>query len=401
MSQDTPTRALRAFHFLPDAPVAELQDWPSAAPAEGFYWIACDRAELQAELPRLQRLLQTACGLPLVDLHVTDLLSTQLPSHYDYTSQYELLVMRQLTTADGGAEQPLPGTARGGPPVLRRIDTSPVGLVVFDRLLLSVHPERCRTREACIQHLTGRASGSAASGEAQAGPPAGAVPPAAGGAERALHGVLAGVRLPATPPDLLLRLVSQIVDQYLDLRPELTRQLDHWQVALLNPRRRFTHWSALMTARQALHQLIEICEDQRAALQAWSAGLHLSRALADEPPAQRELEILKIRSRDVLEHITRVAQHVRRLEQSAETVVQIHFAAQGHRTNDIMRTLTAVTAIFLPLNLFTGFFGMNFEHLPLIHSTEGMWGALLLLATLAAGIGIVFWRRRYLTRSGR
>ena len=63
--------------------------------------------------------------------------------------------------------------------------------------------------------------------------------------------------------------------------------------------------------------------------------------------------------------------------------------------------LTAVTAIFLPLNLFTGFFGMNFEHLPLIHSTEGMWVALALLALLAGGILAIFWRRRYLTRTGR
>ena len=66
-----------------------------------------------------------------------------------------------------------------------------------------------------------------------------------------------------------------------------------------------------------------------------------------------------------------------------------------------MRALTAITAVFLPLNLFTGFFGMNFEHLPLIHSIEGMWSALLLLIALALGIVVVFWRRRYLTRAGR
>ncbi|WP_366932121.1 CorA family divalent cation transporter [Ottowia sp.] len=78
--------------------------------------------------------------------------------------------------------------------------------------------------------------------------------------------------------------------------------------------------------------------------------------------------------------------------------MQIHFSAQGHRTNDTMRTLTAVTAVFLPLNLFTGFFGMNFDHLPLIHSTAGMWVALALLIALAAGILVLFWRRRYLSR---
>ena len=48
--------------------------------------------------------------------------------------------------------------------------------------------------------------------------------------------------------------------------------------------------------------------------------------------------------------------HVRRLESSGEAAVQMYFAAQSNRTNAIMRTLTVLTAIFLPLNLVTGFF---------------------------------------------
>lgn len=56
--------------------------------------------------------------------------------------------------------------------------------------------------------------------------------------------------------------------------------------------------------------------------------------------AAREQELLRVRSRDVLEHIERVFSHVRRLEQSAEGAVQIHLAPLSHRTNVIMRTLT-------------------------------------------------------------
>jgi Mg2+ and Co2+ transporter CorA len=103
-----------------------------------------------------------------------------------------------------------------------------------------------------------------------------------------------------------------------------------------------------------------------------------------------------VRSRDVLEHIERVLSHVRRLEQSAETAVQMHFSALGHRTNDIMRTLTVLTAIFLPLNLITGFFGMNFDALPLIHSATGVWVALLVMAVVGVGLLSYFRRKRYL-----
>jgi magnesium transporter len=90
----------------------------------------------------------------------------------------------------------------------------------------------------------------------------------------------------------------------------------------------------------------------------------------------------------------------RRLEQSAENAVQMHFSALGHRTNDIMRTLTVLTAIFMPLNLVTGFFGMNFDNLPLIHSATGVWATLVVLTVTGLGLGMVFWRKRHLSIRG-
>jgi magnesium transporter len=191
-----------------------------------------------------------------------------------------------------------------------------------------------------------------------------------------------------------------MVDGYLALRRQLTRQMDHWQSELLNPSTRFNNWSSVLDARLALHQLDEICEDQRAALQDWIDSIE-TWPDADTPAAQRERDLLKVRSRDVLEHIERVVHHVRRMEQSAEAAVQMHFSAQSHRTNDIMRTLTALTAVFLPLNLITGFFGMNFEFLPAIHSSAGFWWTFSLMILLVVVVVSVFWRKRYLARSSR
>jgi Mg2+ and Co2+ transporter CorA len=61
-----------------------------------------------------------------------------------------------------------------------------------------------------------------------------------------------------------------------------------------------------------------------------------------------------------------------------------------------MRTLTVLTAIFLPLNLVTGFFGMNFEGLPLIHSMNGFWAVVGVMLCLGIGLSVFFWRKRYL-----
>jgi Mg2+ and Co2+ transporter CorA len=79
----------------------------------------------------------------------------------------------------------------------------------------------------------------------------------------------------------------------------------------------------------------------------------------------------------------------------------MHFSALSHRTNDIMRTLTVLTAVFMPMNLITGFFGMNFDGLPLIHSATGVWIAAGMMTVVAVALGGFFWRRRYLGSSRR
>ncbi|MEO5659932.1 MAG: magnesium transporter CorA family protein [Polaromonas sp.] len=357
--------------------VTETDVLPTQLPAQGFVWIACSRNVFEALQTTLQATLHQLCGTPLVDLHLSDLLNSQLPSHYDYTSQYDMLVFRRLaaghTDTAAAPAQAQQAVKHSGPPVLQRIDTSPVGFAVFDRLLLTVHPAGCSVREAYALKLL-----NATSQESRA----------------------SGVKLPASPADLMLRIVNLMVDGYLALRRDLTRQMDHWQSQLLKPGSRFTNWSSVLEARLALHQLDEICEDQRSALQDWIDSIE-TWPDGESAGAKRERELLKIRSRDVLEHIERVVHHVRRLEQSAEAAVQMHFSAQSHRTNDIMRTLTVLTAVFLPLNLITGFFGMNFEFMPAIHTLTGFWWTLGLMLLLVAAVVSIFWRKRYLARTSR
>lgn len=156
----------------------------------------------------------------------------------------------------------------------------------------------------------------------------------------------------------------------------------------------------MLEARLSLHHLDDVCDDQRTAVLDWIEAIKTWPDAAT-PTDQRERDLLQVRSRDVLEHIERVVHHVRRLEQSAETAVQMHFNAQSHRTNEIMRRLTVITAVFLPLNLIAGIFGMNFDFIPLLHRTNGFWLAMGLMGLIAVGLVVFFWRKRYLERSAR
>ena len=155
---------MRIFH-IHSSGVTELTELPAQPPAQGFLWIAVARPAFQARLLEIQSALQSLVGLQLVDLHVSDLLNAQLPSHYDYTSQYDLLVFRRLATANASveADDENPGTPQRkptGPLVLRRLDTSPVGFAVFDHVLLTVHPSDCTVREAYASKLLATAPGA-------------------------------------------------------------------------------------------------------------------------------------------------------------------------------------------------------------------------------------------------
>ena len=386
--------------------VQEALSLPRAFNDNGFLWIACSRTFFSSEQEQVQQALQNLTGHHLLDLHVSDLLNGQLPSRFDLTSYYDVLVFRRLAAQTTRAAEPTKPTSRlklkgkvSGPPALRRLDTSPIGFAIFDKVLLTVHPDDCSIREAYAARLL--ASGSQAQRAANTkSDGADASGSKASTADLPDERSVGARGIPVSPADMMLRMVSQVVDVYLDLRRELTRQLDHWQAELISPDTRFNNWSALLEARLSLHHLDEICEDQRSAMQGWLESLN-NWATPSDNPLIKEHEILKVRSRDVLEHIDRVVHHVRRLEQSIETAVQIHFNAQSNRTNASMRTLTSITAIFLPLNLIAAIFGMNFDVIPMLHSSFGFWWTIGSMLLIAATLAWLFWRKRYLARSGR
>src|SRR5688572_22307010 len=134
---------MRVFHIQHDQ-FTELPELPAQLPASGYLWIGSGRREFEINSALLQGALQRRTGGQLVDLHISDLLNQQLPSHFDYTSWYDLMVFRRL--AAGADTSGLFVDDRAGAPAARAkapvttIDTSPVGFAVFDRVLLTVHP---------------------------------------------------------------------------------------------------------------------------------------------------------------------------------------------------------------------------------------------------------------------
>jgi len=71
----------------------------------------------------------------------------------------------------------------------------------------------------------------------------------------------------------------------------------------------------------------------------------------------------------------------------------------SHRTSEIMRTLTVITALFMPLTLITGIFGMNFVDMPLLKDQAGFWLTMAAMAIVVVAMLFFFRRKRYLDES--
>jgi Mg2+ and Co2+ transporter CorA len=336
---------------------------PVAPPADGWVWLDATHEEVAEQPQAFADAVEALTGHRLFDLHLQDAVNLQHPSYYDATEHYGMLVFRKLAA---GERAPLDEREEGaGRRALQEIVTRPITFFEFEHALVTVHNASSRTVAQARTRL---------------------LEPRARAAERGDR-----TRPPVHPQELMLRLLNGMVDRYLELREPLTERLDRWQRALLDPRRPFADWSALLEARIEIRKLENLCEGQYDALQEMRDGY------LEATPDDEHSDAFLVRLNDVMEHIQRVLSHARRLEASAESAVQLHFSATTHRTNQIVRTLTVITAIFAPLTLITGIFGMNFEHMPLLAREDGFRVVLWAMLALAVVLLIYFWTRRMIS----
>lgn len=277
-------------------------------------------------------LVQRLTGVSLHERHVRDADNLQHPSYYDATSDYEMLVFRGLAATDG--DQPLA--------------SRPTVIFLFERLLITVRAAQSRSIPLTKERLE-NAQG----------------------------------RIPQRPAGLMHLILNALVDRFLELREPLSLQLETWRRQLLDPRHPFDDWLTLMDHRYQLRTLELLCEGQEDAIIQWRDNTDIE--MDDH---------LQVRYNDLVEHIRRVTRFAAEQQHSIESLVQLHFSAVAHRTNEIVRVLTIISAIFLPLTLIAGIYGMNFEYMPELGFKPGYF--LVLGGMLALGVGMLAlfkWKR--------
>lgn len=100
--------------------------------------------------------------------------------------------------------------------------------------------------------------------------------------------------------------------------------------------------------------------------------------------------------RDIYDHLVRLYDIGEGLRDVVNGAMEIYLSVVNNRMNEVMKTLTIITTLFMPLSFITGFFGMNFFQavLPLDAWTGWVAFALALAVLLLTPIGMYLWMRR-------
>ncbi|ADV68740.1 magnesium transporter CorA family protein [Deinococcus maricopensis] len=100
-----------------------------------------------------------------------------------------------------------------------------------------------------------------------------------------------------------------------------------------------------------------------------------------------------VRFRDVQDTMNRVASRMEGGRDALTGLLNIYSGVQSQRMNEVMRTLAAVSTVFLPLTFLAGVWGMNFEFMPELHWRYGYAFAWAMFVLIGAALALYFKRR--------
>ena len=183
---------------------------------------------------------------------------------------------------------------------------------------------------------------------------------------------------------LLYQLLDLLVDNYNPILDRLQDVLDDLEdEALSDPTPAVL--PKIAARKRELLNLRRLIGPQRDVLAQLTRG---------EVPFVREQT--RVYLRDVQDHLLRAVELIELYRDLVMGTRDLYLSSVSNNLNEVMKALTLITVMALPLTVVTGFFGMNFETLPGIHTATGMWIAMGCTMAIQASLIVWFKMRKWL-----
>lgn len=100
--------------------------------------------------------------------------------------------------------------------------------------------------------------------------------------------------------------------------------------------------------------------------------------------------------RDIYDHTVHVIESLEAIRDLIAGLLDIYLSTISNRVNQEVRVLTVIALIFMPSTLLAGIFGMNFKAMPMLDNPNGFAIIIGMMLGVAATLGAIFWRRKWL-----
>jgi magnesium transporter len=107
-------------------------------------------------------------------------------------------------------------------------------------------------------------------------------------------------------------------------------------------------------------------------------------------------EATRIYLRDVYDHAVQVIDNIETFREMVSSMLDIYLSSISYRINAVMKVLTVITTIFMPLTFIAGVYGMNFKYMPELESPWGYPAVVVVMAIIAAIMLIYFRKKEWL-----
>lgn len=179
-------------------------------------------------------------------------------------------------------------------------------------------------------------------------------------------------------------ILDAIVDRFAPLAARFEQEIDALEVRVLKG----TDESVLariLELIRSLHHLRRVAIRQRDLLE------RLARAEFDEIPPEA-----KPFFRDVHEHFKDFTEALEIMRDDLKSLFNAFVSLASQRMNEVMKVLTIISTIMLPLTFIAGIYGMNFRNMPELEWQHGYYYTLAVMGAVGVGMLAYFKRRRWL-----
>ncbi len=179
-------------------------------------------------------------------------------------------------------------------------------------------------------------------------------------------------------------IVDALVDNFMPTIDGIDEKNDQLEIEALHEPKRET-LTSIMQLKRSILALTRVILPQREIMNGLSRGEY---ALISERA--------QIYYRNIYDHLVRIEMLTLGLRDMTESVLSTYLSSVSNRMNEVMKVLTLIATIFIPLTFIAGIYGMNFANMPELEWRYGYFIILIVMAVIGISLLFYFRRRRWL-----